>query len=153
MAKTPESRALRRGRCSIPGQTYLITATTHQRAPHFAAVETARTVAQLCHDQSTWGDALVSCWVLMPDHWHGIIQVGPGTNLSRCIGRFKARITRSLGRIQGIDIEIWQRGFHDHAVRRNEDLKVLARYVVLNPVRAGLVDHIGQYPYWNAIWL
>jgi hypothetical protein len=29
----------------------------------------------------------------------------------------------------------------------------LARYVVANPVRAGLVQRVGQYPHWDAIWL
>ncbi|MGB4488330.1 MAG: transposase, partial [Pseudomonas veronii] len=25
--------------------------------------------------------------------------------------------------------------------------------IVANPLRAGLVEHIGQYPLWDAIWL
>jgi len=29
----------------------------------------------------------------------------------------------------------------------------VARYIVANPIRAGLVDNIGQYPYWDAVWL
>jgi len=48
---------------------------------------------------------------------------------------------------------VWQRGFHDHAVRREEDLQALARYVVANPVRAGLVQRTGLYPHWDAIWV
>ena len=33
------------------------------------------------------------------------------------------------------------------------DLRVAARYVIANPLRAGLVDEIGKYPYWDAVWL
>jgi len=29
----------------------------------------------------------------------------------------------------------------------------VARYVVANPVRAGLADSVLAYPYWNAVWL
>jgi REP element-mobilizing transposase RayT len=47
----------------------------------------------------------------------------------------------------------WQEGFHDHALRREEDLRDIARYIVLNPVRAGLVRNIREYPLWDAVWL
>ena len=32
-------------------------------------------------------------------------------------------------------------------------MKTMARYIIANPLRAGLVEHIGQYPLWDAIWL
>lgn len=48
---------------------------------------------------------------------------------------------------------IWARAFHDRALRSDEHVLSAARYLVLNPVRAGLVQRIGDYPYWDAIWL
>ena len=38
-------------------------------------------------------------------------------------------------------------------VRRDEDLRGLARYIVANPLRAQLVQRIGDYPHWDAMWL
>jgi hypothetical protein len=29
----------------------------------------------------------------------------------------------------------------------------VARYIVANPLRAGLVSRVGHYPFWNAVWL
>jgi hypothetical protein len=29
----------------------------------------------------------------------------------------------------------------------------VARYIVYNPVRAGLVSRIGDYPHWDAVWV
>jgi len=29
----------------------------------------------------------------------------------------------------------------------------MARYIVMNPKRAGLVERVGDYPHWDAIWL
>jgi hypothetical protein len=29
----------------------------------------------------------------------------------------------------------------------------IARYIVGNPLQAGLVDRIGDYPHWDAVWL
>ena len=39
------------------------------------------------------------------------------------------------------------------AVRREEDLKMIARYIVTNPIRAGLVQKVGDYPLWDATWI
>jgi hypothetical protein len=38
-------------------------------------------------------------------------------------------------------------------LRRDEDLRAAALYVVKNPVRAGLVARLGDHPLWDAIWL
>jgi REP element-mobilizing transposase RayT len=46
-----------------------------------------------------------------------------------------------------------QRAFYDHALRQDEDVQGVARYIVANPLRAGLVENIGDYPLWDAIWL
>ena len=44
-------------------------------------------------------------------------------------------------------------GFHDHALREEENLLHAARYIVANLKRAGLVQRVSDYPYWDAIWL
>jgi hypothetical protein len=48
---------------------------------------------------------------------------------------------------------VWADGFHDRALRWEEQLVDVARYIVLNPVRAGLVARVGDYSYWDAIWI
>ena len=42
-----------------------------------------------------------------------------------------------------------------HASAREAALRLIdvARYVIANPKRAGLVERVGDYPYWDAIWL
>jgi REP element-mobilizing transposase RayT len=92
-------------------------------------------------------------WVVMPDHIHWLFQLGDSLSLSDAIKRLKARSAIAIHRLLGRQDQIWQRGFHDHAIRRDEDLKVVARYIVANPLRAGLVQKIGDYPLWDAKWL
>jgi len=152
MHQPPGHRALRRGRYSLHGQVYLLTTTTDRRTRHFADTDMARTAARCCGAAATWGDARLLCWVLMPDHWHGLLQLGTSQDLSPCVNRFKAQITKALRTRHTLAGRLWQPGFHDHAVRREESLLAIARYLVLNPVRAGLVARVGDYPYWNAIW-
>ncbi|MCF6281296.1 MAG: hypothetical protein L3J28_03650 [Candidatus Polarisedimenticolaceae bacterium] len=42
---------------------------------------------------------------------------------------------------------------HDRAIRKEEDLVAIARYIVANPLRAGLVKSIKDYPHWDCVWL
>jgi REP element-mobilizing transposase RayT len=51
----------------------------------------------------------------------------------------------------GRENRIWQKGFHDRALRRDEDVRTVARYTVLNPVRAGIVSRIWDHPLWDAV--
>ncbi|MCP6134586.1 hypothetical protein NL393_35965, partial [Klebsiella pneumoniae] len=48
---------------------------------------------------------------------------------------------------------IWQVGYHDRALRHDSDVRNIARYIITNPVRAGLVARVGDYPHWDAVWL
>lgn len=86
----------------------------------------------------------------MPDHWHGLIELGEEA-LSRVVGRAKACAAREWK--QHDDRKLWAPGFHDRAVRSHQNLHDVARYIVANPLRAGLVDRIGDYPYRDAIWI
>ena len=145
-------RALRQGRVSIPGQLYLLTTVTRHRECLFLDPVRARVVSRVIHAASTWADSRLLVWVLMPDHWHGLLQLG-GESLGRVMHRFKACASRALHESCGLDGTPWARSFHDHALRADEDIKAAARYIIGNPVRAGLAESVLAYPYWNAIWL
>jgi hypothetical protein len=43
-------------------------------------------------------------------------------------------------------------GFHDRALRAEGEVETVARYVICNPIRAGLVESADQYPYWKCVW-
>jgi REP element-mobilizing transposase RayT len=88
----------------------------------------------------------------MPDHWHGLVELHEG-ELSQTVARFKAAVSRNIKLKTGRKSPVWQRTFHDAALRCDEDVRAAARYLVGNPLRAGLVESVGDYPYWNAVWL
>lgn len=88
----------------------------------------------------------------MPDHLHWLVQLKTGS-LNQLMQRLKSRSAISLNRLHGTHGAIWQKGYHDRAIRDEEDLRDVARYIVANPLRAGLVKRIGDYPFWDATWL
>jgi len=91
-------------------------------------------------------------WVLMPDHFHLLVELGAGTSLAGLMRRLKSVTSLAVGRSTGIR-GVWQAGYHDHALRSCESVRAAARYLVANPVRAGLVRSVNDYPFWDAIWV
>lgn len=144
----PHANKLRHGRFSQPHGIYLITTVTQDRKTVFNDLKAARTLIHTLHDAQNLGHADTLAFVVMPDHLHWLMQLGERLSLSRVVGSVKSNTARQLGLSK-----LWQAGFHDHAVRKEEDLADLARYIVMNPVRAGIVNKIDQYSHWDAIWL
>ncbi|MDP2785746.1 MAG: transposase [Sulfurimicrobium sp.] len=144
---------LLKGRVSLPRQAYHVTACTEARRPIFRDFACARLLVAEMRRLHEAGLLDSLAWVIMPDHLHWLFQLGEHETLSATIKRLKARSALVIGQHIGQGTPVWQRGFHDHAIRRDEDLLVMARYIIANPLRAGLVEHIGDYPLWDAIWL
>ncbi|MFZ5844150.1 MAG: REP-associated tyrosine transposase [Pseudomonadota bacterium] len=148
----PHSHALRRGRRSIIGQIHLVTFRTDGCQQFFnewfAGVCVVREMKRAKEERTA--DTL--SYVVMPDHVHWLLQLKQGT-LSRLVRAVKSRAAIAYNEWAGRSGPVWQVGFHDHALRSDEQVVAAARYVVANPLRKALVTEIGQYPLWDAIWL
>ncbi|MEY2631855.1 MAG: hypothetical protein RIR00_509 [Pseudomonadota bacterium] len=145
--------ALLVGRFSLPGQAYLITTVTANRNPWFSDWRLGRAVVGEMRKLEEEGCLKSMAWVLMPDHLHWLFQLGEKTSLSDTVKAFKGRTGQLVNQYAGSSGPVWQKGFHDRAMRQEDDLPAIARYIVANPLRAGLVEKIGAYPLWDAIWL
>jgi REP element-mobilizing transposase RayT len=152
-ADKPGHHALRRGRVSLPHQVYLVTTPTWQRQPVFLDFQAACVAARCFEDSGLLGDARMLAWVLMPDHVHWLVQVGAQDSLSTVVNRLKSASGRQVNRLLGKQGPLWQKAFHDHALRAEEEVRTMARSMVANPLRAGLVQRMGDYPFWNAMWV
>lgn len=146
-------RALRRGRVALPNQIYHLTATTRRRAPFFSDFVVARAAAACFEDSVLLGDTRVLAWVLMPDHAHWLLQLGESADLVMTMNRWKSASARAANLALDRTGPLWAHGFHDRALRREQDVVAVARYIIANPVRAGLAVRVGDYPFWNAVWL
>jgi REP element-mobilizing transposase RayT len=103
-------------------------------------------ITSLRHEQNS-GRALTYAFSVTPDYLHWLFELGAERTLSEVVKDIKSVSSRRIARLR------WQPGFYDHGLRREEDVRGLARYIVTNPVRAGIVENIGDYPHWDVVWL
>ena len=90
-------------------------------------------------------------WCLMTNHVHLIAIPAEEDSLARGIGEAHRRYTRYINFREGWRGYLFQGRFHSFPL---EDTYLLAavRYVLTNPVRAGIVDKPWDYPWSSARW-
>ena len=99
---SPGNAALRRGRYSEPNRIYLVTACTNRREPLFQDWRIGRLVVAEMRRLHELSQVESLAWVVMPDHWHWLLQLGEMIDLARVMNATKERsaiaVNRSLGR-------------------------------------------------------
>jgi putative transposase len=85
-------------------------------------------------------------YCFMPDHLHLLIE---GCHESSDLRKFAKLSKQRSGAQYALKHggPLWQEGYHDHVLRAEDDTKVIARYILANPVRAGLVEDPRDYPF------
>jgi REP element-mobilizing transposase RayT len=85
----------------------------------------------------------------MPDHVHSVV-LNRRYPLRSVVRLMKRQTTQRL-KYLGVSSPIWQRGYYDHVIRRKEGLFATVRYVLMNPVRAGLAEQWRDYRWSGSI--
>ena len=99
--------------------------------------DTAERFAWICH-----------AYCLMTNHYHLLLET-PDANLSRAMRYLNRVYTQRFNRRHGCVGHVLQGRFKSILVEKESHLLELARYVVLNPVRAKMVRSVQHWP-WNS---
>jgi putative transposase len=87
----------------------------------------------------------IFAYCLMPDHLHLLLQLPEaGAPLGDVIGALKRFTTRQSWGL-GFHGAIWQSRYYDRILRKSEDARQIAEYIMANPVRKGLVEAPEEY--------
>jgi putative transposase len=152
--KAAHGADLRRGRVSIQNQVYLVTTVIRNRQLLLGNLYRGRIVVQALQYAADCGHATTLAYVVMPDHLHWLLSLGCEVTLPDVVSYMKRHTSRQINLQRGAAGKgIWQHGFHDHALRHEEALLDVARYIVANPLRAGLVNSVREYSLWDVVWL
>lgn len=87
-------------------------------------------------------------WVLMDNHYHLLLET-PSPNLSQALRHLNGVYTQAFNRRHRRVGHLFQGRFKAIVVEKDAYLLELCRYVVLNPVRAGVVTTARAYP-WSS---
>lgn len=81
-------------------------------------------------------------FVIMPDHFHGIIEINRTKGKDQCcakikplydlVGAFKMTSSKKIHE-SGFESFIWQRSFHDRVIRNEYEYFSIAKYIEQNP--------------------
>jgi len=89
-------------------------------------------------------DGIAYCF--MPDHFHGLFDAKePDCDFAKFACMFKQRTVFAHKRRTGR--KLWQEGYFDRILRREEATLDVVAYILENPVRAGLCTDPRQYPF------
>lgn len=87
-------------------------------------------------------------YCLMTNHYHLMIET-PAPNLARGMRQLNGVYTQRFNRRHGRIGHVFQGRYKAIVVQKDAHLLELCRYVVLNPVRAGLVQRVQDWP-WSS---
>ncbi|ETI58495.1 REP-associated tyrosine transposase [Marinomonas profundimaris] len=145
---------LRKGRRSEPNREYFITFNTLDRIPHFNDFSVARLFCQQIEANQKHHKCAWLTWVLMPDHFHGLVKLNNhSSTLPTIIGNLKGTSAFEINKHLKKNGSLWQSSFYDRALRAEDDRLNIARYIIANPLRRGLVKNVKDYPFWDSVYL
>lgn len=141
------ARPFRLDRSNYVGlRCYFITACTLNRQKSFIDACFCASTKQVILAYAERHAFAITAYCFMPDHVHLLLRaVREDAALTRMMTAWRQRTGFAWSRLHARPL--WQKGYWDHTLRTEEQILPFARYIVENPVRAGLVAHPGAYPW------
>jgi putative transposase len=148
MRPSREHRKPRRLKCfSYRGYyRYFITIRSHGFKHHFVNDEVVASVIDILKSTAEQKSFLVWAYCFMPDHVHLLMEgKNSSADMKMFVALFKQRTAYWFKRIHGV--QLWEANYYEHVLRNDEATRAVARYIIQNPVRKGLLEDCGTYPY------
>lgn len=125
-------------------ELYFITLCTCQRRCVFGSIVSGQVDLNQWGEivQSHWLDLPQHCpwlqldeWVVMPNHFHGIVVLSHSQSIPEIIHGFKARSSRHINQIRDeVGMPIWQRNDYRHPIRNATELQKIRHCIQTNPL-------------------
>jgi putative transposase len=133
---------------------YFVTACTRERRPLFSQRQLVETLLDILQAKCCSSSFNVYAYCFMPDHAHlELVGVSGTSDLIVLLHDVKG-VATAQARDIGIR-NLWEKSFHDHILRSDDNHDAVAWYIFNNPVRKGLVKDPRDWPYsgsWMLDW-
>jgi putative transposase len=131
---------------------YFLTLCTRDRRRVFCDDDVVTTTLSQFRQAANKEAFAILAYCLMPDHFHLLVQGGTArSDLCRFVKCAKQHFGAAYALRHGRPL--WQEGYYERVLRRDEDVRDTARYILWNPVRAGLGPTPAEYRYLGSdVW-
>jgi putative transposase len=125
---------------------YFLTFCTNDRRPHFANRERVVLVLEQITRAASQEQFALLAYCFMPDHVHLLAEAS--SELSDCRMFIKlAKQYSAFHFARAFGERLWQRYGYERVLRNDEGTMAVVRYILENPLRAGLVARAEDYPF------
>ncbi len=126
--------------------TAAFTAVVVQRNALFTDPDIVRTFQKILLNELSAHCCSSPVFVFMPDHLHLLLSGNrDDSSVYRCMNMFKQKSGYWLARHR--PLYRWQKDYYDHIIRSERDFQAQIRYILMNPVKAGLCRRWKEYPW------
>jgi putative transposase len=136
----------------LPGQRrYIVTAACYEHAPYIGHCdERMDELADLLYGIATRHSERVFAWVVLPNHYHAVLQTPDAEALLRELGLMHGRTSHKWNGEEGLrGRKVWS-GDVEREMRSERHLWASINYVHHNPVKHGYVKRWQEWPWSSA---
>jgi putative transposase len=133
----------------VAGYPYHVIQRGHNRQQVFIDDLDRREYLAWLKDAAEVHGLAIHAYVLMDNHVHLLCTPSQGDSLARTIQAVGRRYVRRFNRRHGRSGTLWEGRFRSSLVEADRYLLACQRYIESNPVRAGMVEGVADWP-WSS---
>ncbi|MDZ4255356.1 MAG: transposase [Sulfuritalea sp.] len=135
----------RRARLALPGVPLHLIQRGNNRQACFFADEDYRFYLEWLADYAGKTGCRVHAFVLMTNHVHLLVSADTAASPGALIKALGQRYVQYVNRVYRRSGTLWEGRFRSCPIQEETYLLACQRYIELNPVRAAMVEHPGEY--------
>jgi putative transposase len=136
-------------RLTVPGYPHHIIQRGNNRQPIFAASADYAILLTLLDEHARKAGVAIHAYVLMSNHFHLLATPDTAAGIPQMMQSVGRRYVRHFNRAQGRTGTLWEGRYRSTLIQAERYLLACMAYIDLNPVRAGIAETAGDYP-WSS---
>ena len=132
-------------RLEFAGALYHVTSRGNERKPIFLDETDFDGFSQILSEVCERYNWVIHSYCLMNNHYHLLVET-PDANLSKGMRQLNGVYTQWFNRKQRRVGHLFQGRYKAILVEKDAYLLELSRYIILNPIRAHMVDNLSEWP-------
>lgn len=129
----------------MPGVPMHLIQRGNNRQATFFADEDYRNYLHWLTEGAEWFACRIHAWVLMTNHVHLLVSADEPDAVAKLMKSVGQRYTQYVNRVYGRTGSLWEGRFRSCLTDSDVYVLTCMRYIELNPVRAGMVEHPADY--------